>query len=326
MSKRFIDVAAGLLLTPDDHVLLAQRPGDKPWAGWWELPGGKLEPGETAAQALSRELHEEIGITVTSATPWVTYTHDYPTTTVRLAFHRVRGWTGTPQGLEGQALAWTPIHSTPAVAPLLPATLPPLRWLRLPDQYLLTSIGSADQLPSFLTRLERALDRGVRLVQFREPAWASQAAQHDAIHDAFLRVLQRCHQYNAACLINSVHPQSWWKHADGVHYRRTDASQLAATGQPGFRHDASRYVAMSAHSADDLHISRHLQADFAVLGHVLDTPSHAGTPGMGWDTFAEINATAGLPIFAIGGQSLQTAPVAHQHGAHGIAAIRGFLD
>ena len=68
MPDNIIDVAVGVLLRPDGTVLLGNRPADKPWPGWWELPGGKLEPGETVLQALARELHEELGIEVTTST------------------------------------------------------------------------------------------------------------------------------------------------------------------------------------------------------------------------------------------------------------------
>src|SRR5690606_36735538 len=98
--KPFIKVAAGLILRPDGQLLLAQRPSDKPWAGWWELPGGKIEAGESTLEALARELQEELGIQITDASPWVTYTHEYPKNIVQLAFCRVYGWTGTPAGLE----------------------------------------------------------------------------------------------------------------------------------------------------------------------------------------------------------------------------------
>ena len=109
MPEKIIDVAVGVLLRPDGTVLLGNRPADKPWPGWWELPGGKLEPGESVMRALARELHEELGIQLHTATPWVTYMHAYPTTTVRLAFCRVTGWDGEPQGLEGQLLRWVPL-------------------------------------------------------------------------------------------------------------------------------------------------------------------------------------------------------------------------
>ena len=85
-------------------------------------------------------------------------------------------------------------------------------------------------------------------------------------------------------------------------------------------------IAVSAHDAADLQAAQSLAADFAVLGHVLDTPSHPGQPGMGWDRFAALAADAGLPVYAIGGQSATTQDMAWQHGAHGIAGIRGLAD
>src|SRR5690606_24216528 len=78
MSKPFIRVAAGLILDDLGRLLLGQRPEGKPWSGWWELPGGKIEPGETVEQALVRELDEELGIRATRIYPWVVYTHEYP--------------------------------------------------------------------------------------------------------------------------------------------------------------------------------------------------------------------------------------------------------
>jgi len=102
--KPHIRVSAGLLLRPDGQLLLAQRPQGKPWAGWWELPGGKLDAGETVLQALARELFEELGVRVTQAVRWVKYVHEYTDNIVELNFCRVTGWQGTPSGCENQAL------------------------------------------------------------------------------------------------------------------------------------------------------------------------------------------------------------------------------
>lgn len=345
MPKPFLDVAVGVLSQDDGKILLNQRPDGKPWAGWWELPGGKLEPGETAVQALVRELHEELGIRVRQATPWVTYTHDYPKTTVRLRFHRVQSWDGQVTGREGQKLAW--MHPTAAtdIEALLPAALPPLRWATLPDRYLITSIGTPEQLPCYLKMLRSALQQGVKLVQFREPAW--QASEHckTTLHKALLEVVAACHKAGAACLLNSVHPVAWQADADGVHYRAHDAAKAVAeltapapqdyaflsadahaahSSLPGaLRHD--RYVAVSAHNAHELMAARQLQADFVVIGHVLPTPSHAKAPALGWRAFESLTQQAGIPALALGGQNLQTLETAKQHGAHGIAAIRGLL-
>ncbi|SHH21379.1 Nudix family hydrolase [Pollutimonas bauzanensis] len=324
MSKPFIDVAAGLILRADGALLLAERPADKPWSGWWELPGGKIEAGESVLQALARELKEELDIEVTEATPWVTYTHEYPKNIVRLAFCRVTGWTGEPRGIEGQRLEWVDPQQTLAVGPLLPATEPPLRWLRLPDRYLLTSIGGAAGLAVFLDKLTRALEGGIRLVQFREPDWPAGQTDPD-LHAAFQQVLRRCHEFGARCLVNSCHPQSWWAQADGVHLRAVDARARAA-GLPAPAPAHAGLLGVSAHDAEDLLAARALNADFAVLGHVLDTPSHPGRPGMGWERYAALAGQASLPVFAIGGQSAATVKTARRHGAHGIAGIRRLLD
>ncbi|HWL29921.1 MAG TPA: Nudix family hydrolase [Burkholderiaceae bacterium] len=333
MTKPFIDVAAGMILRADGALLLAERPADKPWAGWWELPGGKIETGETTLQALARELKEELGIDVTEATPWVTYVHEYPKTIVRLAFCRVTGWTGEPTGIEGQRLAWVNPGAPLAVGPLLPATEPPLRWHQLPSRYLITSIGSDENVRPFTDKLASALERGIRLVQFREQAYG--AASEEGAYRAFQRVLKLCRNAGARCLVNSCHPESWWKEADGVHFRaadarlrvaQTDASQeeRALPARPAFDNgdEIPGLIGVSAHDEADIQAARALKADFAVLGHVLDTPSHPEQPGMGWARFAELAAPAGLPVFAIGGQSEETVPEARQHGAHGIAGIR----
>lgn len=322
-AKPFIQVAAGLIQRPDGTLLLAQRPADKPWAGWWELPGGKIEAGETTLQALARELQEELGIAVTRAAPWITYTHEYPKNIVRLAFCRVTRWTGEPSGLEGQALAWVRPGATTDVGPLLPATEPPLRWIQLPDRYLITSIGSRAGLPAFLDKLSAALAQGVKLVQFREPGWMHESEADS--HAAFGQVVQLCHQAGARCLVNSCHPESWWNQADGVHLRAADAQRLAHT-PAAFKEKAQGLIAVSAHDAADLRAAQALAADFAVLGHVLDTPSHPGQAGMGWARFTELAGDAGLPVYAIGGQSAATQDQAWQHGAHGIAGIRMLAD
>src|SRR5580765_1100954 len=101
-----VEVAAAVIQRPDGTFLLAQRPPGKVYAGYWEFPGGKAEPGEPAAQALARELHEELGIEVDTAYPWITRVFTYPHGTVRLRFFRVVSWKSEPHPREGQAIAW----------------------------------------------------------------------------------------------------------------------------------------------------------------------------------------------------------------------------
>lgn len=323
MSKPFIDVAVGVLLRADGRLLLGQRPAGKPWSEWWELPGGKIEPGETVQQALARELHEELGIRVTESAPWVTYVHEYPKTVVRLAFCKVTAWEGEPQGMENQALAWTHPHEPLEVGPVLPATEPPLRWLTFPDRYLISHIGAAADMQAWLSRLDAALASGVGLVQFREPEWQARAHRDDAerqsLETAFLAVLSRCRQAGVPCLVNGVHPESWWARADGVHLRGSDLLlRRAVPPKPA-------WVAASVHNEEERQAACDMKVDFMVMGHVLDTPSHPDTPAMGWEGFRGLSQGAGRPVYAIGGQSTATLREAQRHGAHGVAFMRADL-
>ncbi len=140
--RKITRVAVGVLVRDDGCVLLADRPVGKPYAGYWEFPGGKIEPGERVADALRRELHEELGIDIGGSVPWVTFEFDYSHAYVRLYFLRIDRWRGEPHAREGQRLRFVhPMGDLPQ--PLLPAAVPALRWLRLPQEALIVSAGTA---------------------------------------------------------------------------------------------------------------------------------------------------------------------------------------
>jgi 8-oxo-dGTP diphosphatase len=122
-----VDVAVGVLFDAQNRFLLTSRPAGKVWAGFWEFPGGKIEAGESVEQALRRELHEELGITIAAATPWQVLVMDYPHARVRLHFCRVTEWSGEFEMREAQQMAWEtlPVRSQP----VLPGTIPVLQWL-----------------------------------------------------------------------------------------------------------------------------------------------------------------------------------------------------
>ena len=124
--RRPVDVAVGVLIDAEGRFLLTSRPAGKVYAGYWEFPGGKLEAGETVEQALRRELHEELGITIAAALPWQVELFDYPHALVRLHFCKVFAWSGDFEMREGQSMAWQALPVE--VSPVLPGTLPVLRW------------------------------------------------------------------------------------------------------------------------------------------------------------------------------------------------------
>jgi 8-oxo-dGTP diphosphatase len=130
-SRQPVDVAVGVLIERDvqgreGRFLLTSRPEGKPYAGYWEFPGGKLEAGETVEQALRRELHEELGITIGPVQPWKVEMHDYPHALVRLHFCKVFDWSGDFEMREMQQMAWCDLPVS--VQPVLPGTIPVLKW------------------------------------------------------------------------------------------------------------------------------------------------------------------------------------------------------
>ena len=118
-------VAACVLLNDRGEVLLAERPKGKPWAGYWEFPGGKLDAGETPEAALVRELAEDLGIAVAPAdlVPLTFVSHAYPDFHLLMPLYLCRRWQGTVTALEGQTLAWAQ-PADMAGLQLLPADAP----------------------------------------------------------------------------------------------------------------------------------------------------------------------------------------------------------
>jgi len=132
-SRPVVEVAVGVLVRTDGAFLLTSRPEGKPYSGYWEFPGGKIEPGESLEEALRRELHEEIGLEIAAPQPWKTELVDYPHALVRLHFFKVVAWSGDLQMRESQEYAWEqlPVRSHP----VLPGTLPVLDWFATERRY-----------------------------------------------------------------------------------------------------------------------------------------------------------------------------------------------
>ncbi len=124
--RRRVEVAVGVLIDADGRFLLTSRPEGKVYAGYWEFPGGKVETGESVAQALARELHEELGIRIGTPVPWKVELVDYAHARVRLHFCKVHDWRGELQMREGQCMAWQELPVQ--VEPVLPGTIPVLQW------------------------------------------------------------------------------------------------------------------------------------------------------------------------------------------------------
>ncbi len=308
-----IHVVAGVIRDALGRILLARRTTGRDLAGLWEFPGGKVEPGESPETALTRELHEELGIQVRVGAPFIRVPQQYPDKRLVLDVREIDSYRGTPRGLDGQALAWAPAHKL-ANYPMPPADRPVVAAVLQPDRYLVTPApGASDE--SWLAMLEQSLADGVRRVQLRAPGvesvrWARLAARAAALcRDAGADVLTNGDAALAARLGVGLHLRAvQLTNADG-------ATWHGATRPP--------LLAASCHTVEELSRAQAQGCDFAVLGHVQATPSHVGEPGLGWAAFAQLREAVWIPIYAIGGLGTGDIAIAREHGAQGIAAIRG---
>jgi 8-oxo-dGTP diphosphatase len=302
-----VEVAAAVIERPDGSFLLAQRPPGKVYAGWWEFPGGKVEAGESAERALARELHEELGIDVRCAYPWITRVHVYEHATVMLRFFRVTEWSGQPHAKEGQAFLWQRMDE-PMASPMLPANAPVLAALALPLEYAITDakrLGTAEQL----ARVEERMKDGLRLVQVRDKDNWERAR-------LIYTVTRMAQEYGAKVLVNGGPA------ADGIHFTAEQLMGLRARpdSPPG------ALLAASCHGERELGHAMAIGMDFVVLGPVKPTASHPGAPALGWDSFRRIVDGASIPVYALGGLRISDMDEARRAGAHGLAMIGGAWD
>ena len=322
-TTKIVEVAAAVMLRPapgtrlGQEFLLAQRPEGKVYAGYWEFPGGKLEAGESVREALVRELHEELGIRVTACSPWLTRQFTYPHATVRLHFWRVTAWDGEigiTAPLEHSAVAWQACGDAAQVAPILPANDPILKGLATPTQMAIT-MAETEGVERTLERLEEAFARGVdapRLIQVRDKSWPR--PQRLWLAEAVTRI---AHSHGALVVINDDAEIARQVGADGLHL--SSAGLAACAERPDFA-----WVGASCHSAAEIARAGQLNLDYALLGPVLPTPTHPEASGLGWEHFAATLAGNTLPVFALGGMRPEMLATAQQHGAHGLALMRGW--
>ena len=297
------DVAAAVIERPDGEFLLAQRPEGKPYAGYWEFPGGKIEPGEAPRAALARELAEELGIAVREATPWITRVYAYTHATVRLHFFRVTAWDGEPRPLEDQAIAWQRVEA-PEVSPMLPANAPVLAALALPAVMVVSRAAESGMEAWVLALAARAAQEKL-LVQVREKGVERLRVQH------FLsRVLARAEPFGSRVVVNSdcgSFPQS-----GGVHL--TAKALMAAGGRP-----AGALVGASCHDERELARAAELGLDYVVVGPVKATASHPQAAPLGWERFEALVRGLPMPAYALGGLTRADLADARRRGGHGVA-------
>jgi 8-oxo-dGTP diphosphatase len=301
-----IRVAVGVLTDAAGRVLLARSSSQAHQGGLWEFPGGKIEAGESVEQALTRELHEELGIGVIANEPLIAVSHDYGDRRVLLDVHRVITWTGLPKAREGQPLRWARLDRLDRW-PLPAADRPIVAALTLPDGYLM-----ADGVPvppeHPLVWLKRVFDAGFRLVRLSSGRRVSRT--DDLLRQRMLRLAQH---YRARLLVDD--PGSARSLPGlGVHL-----SGLRLMGLNRRPLDTAYLVAVSCRTLQELRQAVRIGANFVVWA---EGPASITGPALepsDWRRFQNLARESALPIYLHGNIGTAAISLARRHGAQGIA-------
>ena len=301
--EHYVQVAAGVVIDADGRVLVALRDVRAHQGGLWEFPGGKVKRGETALQALGRELREEVGIEVRRCFPFKRVYHRYPDKSVSLDVWRVTEWGGTARGCEGQAVKWVmPDELQAADMPAANGTV--LRALQLPRYMAITP--QVDSIDGLVGLLEHYHTRGVRLLQLRqhhlgaqEYAWWWEKARG------------YCEGRGMRLLMNQ--PLEVLEEMRPEYCHLNSRALMGLRARPDF---GGGLLSASCHSREELKRAEEIGVDLVLLSPI---------DGMGWERFEELAAAVSLPVYALGGVGPDDWPRVYQHSGVGLAGIRAFL-
>lgn len=306
--KKIVHVAVGVVWR-NGRILIARRPDTAHQGGLLEFPGGKVEPGETVQQALARELMEETAVRVAPEhlKPLIGIRHDYGDKQVFLDVWQTRESSGEPRGVEGQPIFWSsPDELKPTDFPA--ANRPIINAIRLPCQLAIT--GDSASVGVAATTYARNVEASSpAMVVLRAPSRAP---------DEYASLAALCLQRKPDTPL-IVHDRPELVEdlpVAGVHLSWRKAAELRERPV-----SEDRWFGVSCHDADELAHAAAIRADYATLGPVLATPSHAGVAGMGWQRFSELVADAVLPVYTLGGTGPELLATGIRAGAQGIAGI-----
>ena len=304
-----IEVVAAVIRDQQGRILITRRPQHVHQGGLWEFPGGKREAEETAWQALSRELKEEVDIDVVEAVPLIKIDHDYGDKHVLLDVWNVSAFKGEAWGREGQEWRWIDENTLNDYA-FPAANQPIIKALRLPAFYAVLEGDSQEQV---WQRYQHLQAQGIYFLQIR-------LKNLDAVQrQQVLKRLQAETALKQCWLINSDIADASFP-AAGLHLT---AQALCALSE---RPQGYQWVAASCHSLLELQHAERLNLDFAVLSPVQITTTHPHAQVLGWDVIEPLLRTVRIPVYLMGGLKREDLSKARERGAQGLAGITTFLD
>ncbi|MBC8493660.1 MAG: Nudix family hydrolase [Candidatus Thioglobus sp.] len=304
-----IKAVVGVLRNDSGQILIAKRQDHQFMGGFWELPGGKIEQGESPEDAISRELNEELGITVSQLSLHQTMTHQYKDRIVELNIYNINQYQYTPQGIEGQEITWSSVEQL-STFNLLPTMKAFIDSITLPNKYWITP-SSNHQSAAWMEKFNEKMTQDIELIQLRSKI---------ELDKAFITELNnKCQQHNIKLLLNIPNKTFDEVYCDGWHI--TTGEMLKLNKRPC---DKSKLLGASTHNLKEALQAQELGADFVVISPVQATQTHPDTVPLGWDAAQEVVNKLNIPVYFLGGMGLEDLDKTINLGAQGIAGVSAF--
>jgi len=311
--RETVEVAAGVLRDAEGRVLVSRRPAGLHLAGLWEFPGGKIEPGEAPADALARELAEELDVRIGPSRPLVSVRHEYPDQIVRLHLFEIHSFEGTPRGVEGQPLRWVPVDELASLE--MPAADRPLiRLLDLDGHFSISpSPSTFDSPAAFVDGWRQCLEAGFRLLGLH-------AARGERVAVGLVDAIDRMtREYGARWVASGDLAQCYGWPAHGL---QLDTAELMHLDRRPWPHD--RLVIASCHDLEETRIAESLDVDLVTLTPAAEGADRGFVPPLNWDAFERVVRFCPLPVFARGDLRPEDWARVRGAGGFGVAGVRGF--
>ena len=304
-----IKAVVGVLHNKDQQMLIAKRQSHQFMGGFWELPGGKIEHGESPEVAISRELNEELGIIVDKLSLHQTMVYQYTDRIVELSIYNIDNYLNTPKGVEGQEIAWVSVENLNSYK-LLPTMKSFINSITLPKQYWITP-SSNHQSDQWIKKFEEKLKQGIKLIQLRSKT---------KLDITFIEELHnKCKHNNINLLLNTVDKSFHEAYCDGWHI--TTGEMFDLKSRPCAN---NKLLGASTHDLTEALKAQDLGADFIVISPVQATQTHPDTVPIGWDAAKEVVDKLNIPVYFLGGMTLNDLDKTLKLGAQGIAGVSAF--
>lgn len=319
-ANNYIHVVAGVVRDPDHprKIFITRRKQGQHLENLWELPGGKVEHGESRYHALKRELKEEVGIQIVSAIPFHSVFHKYEDKNIHLDVWEVIHYQGQAHGREEQESNWICLDELDKF--LFPeADIPVFKAIGLPGELLITPDMSDLQTESFVEHLHELMQaHPYALIQFR--------SHHldDNLYADVARQLQTvCDDYHAHIIISRPTLKSLQsKLFDEFQYRHLNSTILQSLTSNPF--EEACILSASCHDLSELKMAERLNCRYVVLSAIRVTLSHPGRVEKGWYQFKQLTSQCSLAVYALGGVRRKDFNIARFQGAIGVAGISDF--